>query len=114
MATSTDLNYVVKEFEQSGFRGGINYYRNFQRNWEITEGLSNTKIVVPTLFITGDKDSVIAGASEEQLAGSMGRVVDDLRDVVLIPEMGHWIQQEAPDEVNQIMLDFLTEMNIVP
>ena len=112
--TSTDLDYVVKEFEQSGFRGGVNYYRNFQRNWEITEGLANSKIVMPTIFITGEKDSVIAGASEEQLAGSMGRVVDDLRDVVLIPEMGHWIQQEAPDEVNQIMSDFLTEINIVP
>ena len=44
----------------------------------------------------------------------MGRVVDDLRDVVLIPKMGHWIQQEAPDEVNQIMHDFLTEINITP
>ena len=112
--TRNDLDYVVSEFEESGFRGGINYYRNFQRNWEITEDLSNTRILVPTIFIAGEQDSVIAGASKEQLASSMGRVVDDLRDVILMPSMGHWIQQEAPDEVNQIMSDFLTEINIVP
>ena len=112
--TQADLDYVVTEFESSGFRGGVNYYRNFQRNWEITEDLSNTKVEVPTLFVAGEQDVVIAGASKEQLTGSMGRAVDDLRGVVLLPGIGHWVQQEAPDEVNQIMSDFLTEINIVP
>ena len=112
--TQADLDYVVTVFESSGFRGGVNYYRNFQRNWEITEDLSNTKVEVPTLFVAGEQDVVIAGASKEQLTGSMGRAVDDLRDVVLLPGIGHWVQQEAPDEVNQIMSDFLTEINIVP
>ena len=112
--TQTDLDYVVSEFESSGFRGGVNYYRNFQRNWEITENLSNAKIEAATLFVAGEQDVVIAGATQEQLAGSMGRVVDDLRGVVLLPDIGHWVQQEAPDEVNQIMSDFLTEINIVP
>ena len=109
-----DLNYVVSEFETSGFRGGVNYYRNFHRNWEITDDLSDTKVVVPALFVAGERDVVIAGATQEQLMGSMGRVVDDLRGVFLLPDIGHWVQQEAPDEVNQIMLDFLTEINIVP
>ena len=109
-----DLNYVVGEFELSGFRGGVNYYRNFHRNWEITEDLADSKVEVPTLFLAGAQDVVIAGATSEQLKGSMGRVVNDLKDVVLLPGIGHWVQQEAPDEVNQIMSDFLTEINIVP
>lgn len=112
--TQEDLSYVVSEFEFSGFRGGVNYYRNFHRNWEITEDLSDSKVEVPTLFLAGEQDVVIAGANAEQLTGSMKRVVNDLKDVVLLPGIGHWVQQEAPEEVNQIMSDFLTEINIVP
>ena len=112
--TQEDLNYVVGQFETAGFRGGVNYYRNFQRNWEITEHLAATKIDVPTLFIAGERDMVIGGAGKEQLTGAMSRVASDLRDVVLIPEIGHWVQQEAPEETNQAMLDFLTEVQLTP
>lgn len=105
-----DLDYIVAQFEKSGFRGGVNYYRNFHRNWEITPQLDGVKITVPTLFIAGSRDVVIAGASQEQLQGSMGRVVDDLRGVVLIPEIGHWVQQEAPDATNAAMLEFLRSL----
>lgn len=105
-----DLNYVVSQFEDSGFRGGINYYRNFHRNWEITEHLQETKIQVPTLFIAGTKDVVIAGASEGQLNGAMSRIAEDFRGVVLIPDIGHWVQQEAPDETNQAMMEFLQSL----
>lgn len=105
--TQDDLDYVVGEFERAGFRGGINYYRNFHRNWEITEHLSNTKIEMPVLFLAGTQDVVIAGAPKERLQGAMARVATDLRDVVLIPNIGHWVQQEAPEETNRVMLDFL-------
>lgn len=105
--SAEDLDYVVSQFEHAGFRGGINYYRNFQRNWEITEHLQNTKITVPTLFIAGTKDVVIAGASQGQLNGAMSRVAEDFRGVVLIPDIGHWVQQEAPEETNRAMLEFL-------
>jgi pimeloyl-ACP methyl ester carboxylesterase len=109
-----DLNYVVGQFEKSGFRGGVNYYRNFGRNWEITEELTNTRVTVPTLFIAGEKDVVIAGASKEQLSGAMSRVVDNLHDVFLIPEIGHWVQQEAPEETNQAVSEFLKAYDLVP
>ncbi len=112
--TENDLNYVVSQFEKAGFRGGVNYYRNFHRNWEITEHLSDAKISIPTLFIAGEEDFVIGGASREQLTATMGRVVADLRDVVLIPEAGHWVQQEAPEETNQAILDFLNSIQITP
>jgi pimeloyl-ACP methyl ester carboxylesterase len=102
-----DLDYVVGQFEKSGFRGGVNYYRNFHRNWEITEHLDGVKVQVPVLFIAGERDVVIAGATQEALSNSMGRVVDDLRGVVLIPEVGHWVQQEAPEQTNAAMLEFL-------
>lgn len=105
--TEEDLDYYVAQFEAAGFRGGVNYYRNFHRNWEITPHLDQVKVEVPTLFIAGERDVVIAGASQEQLSGSMGRVVDDLRGVVLLPEAGHWVQQELPEDTNRAMLEFL-------
>ncbi|NQV68637.1 MAG: alpha/beta hydrolase [Pseudohongiella sp.] len=105
-----DLDYIVAQFEQSGFRGGINYYRNFHRNWEITENLDGVKVQVPTLFIAGARDVVIAGATQEQLTASMSRVVEDLRGVVLIAEIGHWVQQEAPAETTAAMLGFLNDL----
>ncbi|MEQ8952857.1 MAG: alpha/beta hydrolase, partial [Gammaproteobacteria bacterium] len=104
-----DLDYVVSQFEQAGFRGGVNYYRNFQRNWELAADLPQ-RVTVPTLFIAGERDIVIAGASADQLTASMSRVVDDLRGVVLIPEIGHWVQQEAPRRTNELMLEFLDEL----
>ena len=105
--TADDLDYIVATFEKAGFRGGVNYYRNFQRNWEITENLEGVKVQVPTLFIAGERDVVIAGATQEQLTGSMSRATEDLRGVVLIPEIGHWVQQEAPEATNAAMLEFL-------
>jgi pimeloyl-ACP methyl ester carboxylesterase len=105
--TEEDLDYFVKQFTAAGFRGGVNYYRNFHRNWEITPQLANARVTVPTLFIAGENDVVIAGASQGRLEGAMRRVVDDLRGVILLPEAGHWIQQELPEETNAALLEFL-------
>ena len=105
--TQDDLDYYVCQFEAAGFRGGINYYRNFHRNWEITLQLANVKVEIPTLFLTGERDVVIARATKEQLTVSMSRSVNDLRGVILLPEAGHWIQQELPEETNEAILGFL-------
>jgi len=105
--TQTDLDYYVAQFEKTGFRGGVNYYRNFQRNWKITEHLSGAKIEVPTLFVAGEQDMVIGGANAETLKGMMGNFIPDLRDVVLVPDIGHWIQQEEPAATNKALLEFL-------
>ena len=102
-----DLDYFVEQFKSAGFRGGVNYYRNFHRNWEITPQLATARVTVPTLFIAGENDVVIAGASQGRLQGAMSRVVDDLRGVVLLPEAGHWIQQELPEDTNAAVLEFL-------
>jgi len=102
-----DLDFYVAQFEQSGFRGGVNYYRNFQRNWEITEHLAAAKIEVPALFIAGEKDVVIGGATAEMLKGVMEPVMTDLRGIVIVPEVGHWIQQEDPAATNEALLSFL-------
>ena len=105
--TAADLDYFVGEFTAAGFRGGINYYRNFHRNWETTPQLAGVKISQPVLFIAGEKDNVIRGASAEQLTAYMAKAVTDLRGVKLLEGAGHWIQQERPAETNAAMLEFL-------
>ena len=64
-------------------------------------------IEIPVLFIAGSRDSVIAGADEERLRATISRATKDLRGVVLIPEIGHWVQQEAPAETNAAIMEFL-------
>ncbi len=105
--TQADLDYYVDEFSQAGFRGGINYYRNFHRNWEITPQLKGVIIEKPVLFIAGQKDSVIGGATEDMLTAGVGRVAKDLRGVKLLPGIGHWVQQEAPEDTNREIITFL-------
>ncbi len=107
---SSDLDYYVSEFESAGFRGGVNYYRNFHRNWEITEHLSGKRIDIPVLFIAGEQDSVIQGASEQELTTTLRRLVNELRGVILFPGAGHWVQQELPGETNTAMLRFLADL----
>ena len=109
--TQTDLDYVVGEFTAAGFRGGINYYRNFHRNWETTPQLSGVKISQPVLFIAGEKDQVIRGANAEQLTTLMKNAVTDLRGVKVFPAAGHWIQQERPEESNAAILEFLKSLS---
>jgi pimeloyl-ACP methyl ester carboxylesterase len=105
--TQKDLDYYVQEFTEAGFRGGINFYRNFHRNWETTPQLTGAKIAQPVRFISGARDGVIRGASAEQLTERMSSVATDLRGVVLIPEAGHWVQQEKPQETNAAIVEFL-------
>ncbi len=105
------FDYYVSQFQQAGFRGGVNYYRNLHRNWEITPQLDGATIEMPTIFIAGERDMVIASANPERLTAGMRRVAADLRNVVLFPGAGHWIQQELPVETNEVLLDFLGSLS---
>jgi pimeloyl-ACP methyl ester carboxylesterase len=103
-----DFDHSVSQFKKAGFRGGVNYYRNFHRNWELTEQFSGKKVQVPMLFIAGSRDRVLARATQEDLKTKMPNGIADLRGVHLIPGMGHWIQQEGPGGINRLLLEFLS------
>ncbi len=109
--SESDLQYYVDNFTESGFRGGINYYRNFHRNWETTDELDGAQIDIPVVFLAGEQDVVIGSANAEQLRAGLERTVRDLRDVHLIESAGHWVQQEEADQVNALILDFLSEVH---
>jgi pimeloyl-ACP methyl ester carboxylesterase len=98
-----ELDAYVGEFERTGFTGGLNWYRNLDRNWRLAEPLVGRRIEVPALFIAGAKDPVLRFMSAEHL----GEMLADLRGNVLIEGAGHWIQQEEPGRVNDELLGFL-------
>jgi pimeloyl-ACP methyl ester carboxylesterase len=96
-----ELDYYTRAFEKSGFEGGINWYRNFTRNWQLTEGQAE-KIGVPCLMISAADDIVL----RPELTIGMEQYVPDLEKHV-IADCGHWTQSEKPDELNRLMVDWL-------
>jgi pimeloyl-ACP methyl ester carboxylesterase len=100
-----DLDFFEAEFKRTGFTGGLNYYRNMDRNWAMTPFLAGAKITQPALFIAGDKDPVIEFLREPY--DTLESNAPNLSKKVLIPGVGHWTQQESPDEVNRLLIEFL-------
>ena len=95
----------VDAFSAGGFKGPIDWYRCLDANWAATAFLQDARIGVPAAFVVGERDPVrhYAGAHEAGLKDW----APDLRLQVVIPGAGHWIQQERPDEVNRLLLNFL-------
>ena len=102
--TEPDLDHFTETFLSNGFRGGLNWYRNMDRTWELSAPFQGKKVEQPALFITGDRDLTRNNPSYEE---RMRAIVTDLREVVTLPGIGHWTQQEAPQQTNQAMLSFL-------
>ncbi len=100
--------YVVA-FTVGGFRGPIDWYRNLDRNWALTAHLQDAKIAQPSLFIVGERDPVRHYAGQHE--ATLKDWLTDLRGQHVLPGAGHWLQQERPDEVNRLLLDFLSGLS---
>ena len=105
--TEEDLDYYASEFGRTGFTGGLNWYRNMRRNWELTEDLAGALVAAPALFIAGDLDPVVMMASPD----GMEQWVPNLRGKVMLGATGHWTQQEQPAEVNAALVEFLSGLD---
>ncbi|HEY8572564.1 alpha/beta hydrolase [Phenylobacterium sp.] len=97
-----ELAVFVEAFQRTGFGGGVNWYRNFTRNWEQAEGTLQRIDGVPCLMITAELDAVLTPAMAEH----MPLVVGDL-EMHMVKGSGHWTQQEKPEEVSGLILDWL-------
>jgi pimeloyl-ACP methyl ester carboxylesterase len=98
-----ELAFYVDEFTRTGFTGGLNWYRNFDRNWELTAHLDGAKVTVPSLFIGGAQDPVLMMTPPALMDGWL----EDHRGTVIIDGAGHWVQQEKPGEVNDALVQFV-------
>jgi len=108
--TEADVDFYAGEFARTGFRGGLNWYRNIDRNWELMAPFAGAKLSVPALYIAGDRDLVVAFRGMDQLIPNLKKFVPRLRNTIMLPGCGHWTQQERAAEVNAAMIEFLRRM----
>jgi len=108
--TEADIDFSAGEFARTGFRGGLNWYRNIDRNWELLAPFAGSSVEVPALYIAGDGDPVVAFPGMDQLIPNLAKFVSQLRGTVMLPGCGHWTQQERAVEVNAAMIDFLRRL----
>ncbi|KAJ3693731.1 hypothetical protein LUZ60_009211 [Juncus effusus] len=106
-----DIKYYTNAFEKTGFTGGLNYYRNLDKTWELTAAWTGTKINVPTKFIVGDLDITYntPGIQDFIHKGGMKKYVPLLDEVVVLKGVGHFINEEKPHEITKYIHGFLSK-----
>jgi pimeloyl-ACP methyl ester carboxylesterase len=105
--TEADVAEYAAAFRRTGFAGGLSWYRNIDRNWELLAPFKGARVTVPALFIAGERDLVVRFPGMDRLIASLPEVVPALRKTILLPGCGHWTQQERPREVNAALIEFL-------
>jgi pimeloyl-ACP methyl ester carboxylesterase len=103
--TEDDLDFYVGEFDRAGFTGGLNRYRCIDHDWVDLRPWHHAPIVQPSLFIGGEKDGPTLWG-----AGAISRFSETLpgiRGTHILEGAGHWLQQEAADQVNDLLLEFI-------
>jgi len=105
--TEADIDFYAGEFGRTGFRGGLNWYRNIDRNWELLAPFAGARVTVPALYIAGDRDLVVRFPGMDQLIPNLPKFAPRLAKMIMLEGCGHWTQQERAPEVNAAILEFL-------
>jgi len=108
--SEADIDFYTAEFTRTGFRGGLNWYRNIDRNWELLAPWANALVTVPALYVAGDRDLVVRFPGMDQLIPNLAKFVPRLSRTVMLPGCGRWTQQERAADVNAAMLEFLERL----
>lgn len=107
---ASDFEQLVRAFEHSGFRGGLNYYRNLDRNWAAEAAFAGLQVRVPAMYLVGERDTGRSIPGMADIVDAMPSLVPQLRISQVVPRAGHWLQQEAPEAVNAALLGFLRSL----
>ena len=103
VATDEEIDVYAEAFGRTGFRGGINWYRNIDANGAAYPEVGTRPLDLPTLMICSEWDPALPPA----LAANMANLCSDL-EMATVPRTGHWVQQEDPESVNDLLVDWLT------
>ena len=108
--TEDDLDFYEAEFTASGFRGPLNRYRNHEADYEWLQNWAGKRIEQPALFIGGTRDpaTFLFGAIEDPVA--LVKMLAPRAEGHILDGVGHWTQQERPDEVNAVLIDWLKRL----
>ncbi|MFS2200697.1 alpha/beta fold hydrolase [Pseudomonas sp. Pseusp3] len=105
-----DIACYTREFTRSGFRGGLNWYRNMTRSWALLAPWRGCIIRQPSMFIAGSRDGVLKFAGSPRQIEAFAQTLPQLRGCHILEGAGHWIQQERATEVNELLLGFLKKL----
>jgi pimeloyl-ACP methyl ester carboxylesterase len=94
--SEADVDFYAAEFMRTGFHGGLNWYRNIDRNWELLAPFSGARVSVPALYVAGERDLVVGFPGMDQLIAKLPKFVPQLQGTIMLPGCGHWTQQERP------------------
>ena len=109
--TEADVDYYTAEFTRTGFRGGLNWYRNIDRNWELLAPFDGVPVSVPALYIAGERDPVIKFPGMDRHIADLPKFVPQLQGPIILPGCGHITQEERPAEVSAAMIDFIRRLS---
>ncbi|CAL1407512.1 unnamed protein product [Linum trigynum] len=104
-----DFNYIVNKFSETGFTGGLNYYRALDLNWELTGAWTGAAVMVPVKYVVGDEDMCYTtpGVKEYVHGGGFKKNVPLLEEIVVMEGVGHFLNQERPGEINAHIHNFI-------
>jgi pimeloyl-ACP methyl ester carboxylesterase len=107
--TEEDIGYYTREFQRTGYGGGLNWYRTSKLNWELLAAWQNAPLMEPSLFVAGQRDLVVNWPvlRDEVIPVLRDLSMPNLTKSVLIQGSGHWVQQERPSQVNELLIEFL-------
>ncbi|MGI8492654.1 MAG: alpha/beta fold hydrolase [Acidimicrobiales bacterium] len=103
-----DVDFYAGEFERTGFRGALNRYRNIDRDWVDLRAWNDQPITVPSLFIGGELDGPTRWG--ERAIARFPDTLPGCRGSHVLAGCGHWVQQERADEVNRLLVEWLTAL----
>jgi pimeloyl-ACP methyl ester carboxylesterase len=104
---AADIAAVAADFRETGFRGPLNWYRNFRRNADLLAPWRGCPIHQPSLFIAGARDDVLKFPGAKARIDGLSRVLPGLRGTHILDGAGHWVQRERPETVNRLLIEFL-------
>ena len=111
--TDEDVDYFTAEFERTGFRGGLNWYRTSKLNWELMAAWHNAPLIPPSLYVGGDRDLVLNWPGFRDLVGMLRELsMPNLTKAVVLEGCGHWTQQERATEVNELLVEFVSGLPV--
>jgi pimeloyl-ACP methyl ester carboxylesterase len=105
-----DIAHYTAEFTRTGFRGGLNWYRNITRSWELLAPWRGQVIRQPSMFIAGARDDVLKFPGSQPQIDNFGKTLPGLRGCHLLEGAGHWIQRERAQDVNALLIGFLDDL----
>ena len=105
-----DLDYYTSEFERTGFGGTLNWYRTFEKSWELMAPWTGAPLLTPALYMVGEQDTFVRSPGGQEMIASLPAFMPALKETILLPGCGHYIPQERPAEVNEALLAFLQDL----